>query len=407
MIAIASILALVLIYNRFVSKARVADPGNFVSKGYISAAIQTADGFQAVLIDPSGQITKSPGYVEGAVDQPPVWSPDGQRVYFVSDRDNGESHVFRWNPVNNAVERRTVDKRTKSYVDFTVPGESTNKTALVITGGTVMELEPLEGTSKQLLPPKKLGGSGQGEGGSTGQFEQLYASIGTSFKAARWSKDKQYIVAVMRREIGEVLICQDITGLPNLDITDPKSRPILIAAGDKIEFDIDPVTGDVAYTLQGFRWPDPRMIPPEFLEKGVAKNPFRHMIGLYSPGEPGPKPPVAVAMDDKFAFGHPRVSPDGQMVMASVGPYQGSAVMEPTNLVAMPFRTGGGSEGAITLVDEPAVEAEWSPNGKSITYVAQGEGRRNLFVMDVGSGSPPKNITGDRGSFRGPQFSPQ
>lgn len=403
--AILTLVLLVFVYQRFVSQTRTADPGDFKSSGYISAAIQTEDGFQAVLIGPDGTIKRSPGYVEGAVDQPPVWSPDGQRVYFISDRDNGESHVFRWNPVSDAVERRTIDKRTKSYIDFTVPGDKANSTALVISGGTILELEPLAGTSKQLLPPQKLDAKGQGEGGAMGQFEQLYASLGTSFKVARWSKDKRYIMAVMRREVGEVLICQDISGLPDLDISDPKSRPILIAAGEKIEFDIDPVSGDVAYTLQAFQWPDPRQVPPEFMDKGKAKNPFRHMIGIYTPGDPSSKPPVAVAMDDKFAFGHPRVSPDGQAVLVSVGPYRGSGLMDATNLVVMPFKTGGGSENVTTLVNTPAVEAEWSPDGRKITYIGQAETRRTLFVLEMGS--EPKKVTSEQGNLRGPQFSPQ
>lgn len=403
--AVLTLLLLVFVYQRFVSQTRVADPGDFKSQGYISAAVETDDGYQAVLIAPDGTIKRSPGYVEGAVDQPPVWTPDGQRVYFISDRDKGESHVFRWNPVTDQIERRTIDKRTKSYIDFNVPGDPGNKTALVVSGGTIIELEPLNGTSKQLLPPQKLDARSQGEGGATGQFDQLYASLGTSFKTARWSKDKQHIIAVMRRETGEVLICQDISTLPNLDISDPKARPILIAAGEKIEFDIDPVSGDVAYTLQGFQWPDPRQIPPEFLEKGKAKNPFRHMIGIYTPGDPSSKPPVAVAMDDKFAFGHPRIAPDGKMVMVSVGPYRGEGSMESKNLVVMPFKTGGGSEGAMTVVNTPAVEAEWSPDGKQITYIGQADSRRTLFVVEVGNATPKKITSGE--NLRGPQFSPQ
>lgn len=406
LIAIATILALVFVYTRFVSQTRTADPGNFASAGYISAAMQTEDGYRAVLVAPDGTVKEVPGYEEGVMDQPPVWSPDGQRVYFVSDRDNGESHVFRWNPSSDAVERRTIDKRTKSYVDFTVPGDPANKTALVISGGTIVELEPLAGTSKQLLPPQKLDASRQGEDGAAGQFEQLYASLGTSFKMARWTKDKQHIIAVMRRETGEALICQNVSMLPNIDLTNPEMRPVLIATGERIEFDIDPNSGKVVYTLQQFQWPDPRQIPPEFIENGRAKMPLRHMIGIYTPGAPAAEAPVAVAQDDKFCFGHPRLSPDGEMVMVSVGPYRGSGNMDNRNLVVMPFKTGGGSEGATTLVNTPAVEAEWSPDGKKIVFVGEGPTRRTLYLLEVGTGAEPKALT-SKGVFRGPQFSPQ
>lgn len=406
LIAIATILALVFVYTRFVSQTRTADPGSFASAGYISAAVQTEDGYRAVLVAPDGTVREVPGYEEGVMDQPPVWSPDGQRVYFVSDRDNGESHVFRWNPSSDSVERRTIDKRTKSYVDFTVPGDPANKTALVISGGTIVELEPLAGTSKQLLPPQKLDASRQGEDGAAGQFEQLYASLGTSFKMARWTKDKQHIIAVMRRETGEALICQNVSMLPNIDLTNPEMRPVLIATGERIEFDIDPNSGKVVYTLQQFQWPDPRQIPPEFIENGRAKMPLRHMIGIYTPGAPAAEAPVAVAQDDKFCFGHPRLSPDGEMVMVSVGPYRGSGNMDNRNLVVMPFKTGGGSEGATTLVNTPAVEAEWSPDGKKIVFVGEGPTRRTLYLLEVGTGAEPKALT-SKGVFRGPQFSPK
>lgn len=406
LIAVATLLALVLVYTRFVSQTRIADPGNFESTGFISAAMETEDGYRAVIILPDGTVREAPGYSEGSMDQPPIWSPDGQRVFFISDRDNGESHVFRWNPSTDTVERRTIDKRTKSFIDFALPGAPANKTALVISGGTIVELEPLAGTSKQLLPPQKLDASRGGEDGAGGQFEQLYAALGTSFKVARWSKDKQYIIAVMRRETGESLICQDISTLPNLDLTNPATRPVLIATGERIEFDIDPNSGKVVYTLQQFQWPDPRQVPPEFIENGRAKTPLRHMIGIYTPGEPTPEAPVAVADDDKFCFGNPRLSPDGQMVMVAVGPYQGSGTMDNQNLVVMPFKTGGGTEGVMTLVNTPTFEAEWSGDGKKVVYIAEGATRRTIYTLEVGTGTPPKALT-SKGSFRGPQFSPQ
>ena len=79
--------------------------------------------------------------------------------------------------------------------------------------------------------------------------------------------------------------------------------------------------------------------------------------------------------------------------------------MDATNLVVMPFKTGGGSENVTTLVNTPAVEAEWSPDGRKITYIGQAETRRTLFVLEMGS--EPKKVTSEQGNLRGPQFSPQ
>ncbi len=417
-VGIMIILGAVYLYMNVISRTRTIDLGNFESAGYVSATMQKEDGEVAVLIDPKGTIIEAPGFVDGAADQPPIWSQDGQRLYFASDRENGESHVFRWNPAKGAVERKTVDKRTKTAISMEVPGSTEgSKTALVVSGGTVIELDPTNNTTKQVLPPKKFAVGTDGERGDPGkapgkeggqeepanQFDQFYTTFGTSFKTARWSKDKAFIITVMRREEGEIMICQSQT-----DFTLP---PTIVVAGDKIEFDISPIDGVIVYTCQKFQFPSPQMVPPELKKNGKIMYPFSHVLGIYVPGsggmyQPGDTPQnlIALTQDDKFTFGMPTISPDGSEVMCVVGPYEGYGMMQANNLVLMPLRIGGGQQ-STTLVPRRVYDASWHPNGQTIVITGEMEGKQGIFTINRDK-TGMKSLTGSKGSFRGATFSP-
>lgn len=408
---------LAFVFFKFVSGAKDLDPGVFESAGYIAALKESEDGEQAVLISPTGAVNLSPDYSEGVNDQAPVWTRDGNRVYFSSDRDE-ESHVYRWNEPRNAVERMTIDKRTKSGVVFDAADpNATDPTCLVISGGTVIVLDPTKKLSRQILPPGKASSEGTEEQGATTQFEQIYTGIGTSVRQARWSRDREYLLVVMRREDGEILIAQkmgkvprpvDATDLYRVDFSKP---PIAIVAGDRIDFDVSPLDGLVVFTCMGFQFPDPKMIPPEMKENGKIKLPFRHVLGIYRPGDGGMYEPsqtaqsfVALGPDDEFCFASPKISPDGAEFVAVVGKYEGSGLMQPNNLVLMPFTPRGG-EKAVTLSSAGNIsDPSWHPNGQTILFVSRVDGKRAIFSVNRDR-SGLKRISPE-GNFRAPSYSP-
>ncbi len=398
---------LIFVYQQVVVGRRNADPGLFDSTGYMAASMETGDGQQAVLITPDGTITPSPGYKAGMMDSPPIFAKtkDGTRLFFASDREDDQSHVFRWNPAQNIVERRTLDKRTKSGICFTVPGDDSNLTALVISGGTVLELDPHDGKSKQVLPPRSLRADGTSENGAKGQFDELYASIGSSFKIARWSKEKQYIIAVLRRDAGEILIAQNMT-----DMSKP---PIIVGAAEHVDFDFNPVTGDVIFTLQGFQFPDPEHIPEAYVKNGKVNLPFKNMLGIYTPGDAQPKAPVALGQDntmkdgkmvseDNVCFGQPRVSPDGSTIFVIVGTLKAATAFEPKGAVLMAAESGG-SQKSKTILKDPVYDPTWDPTGKLLAFTADVNGKRAILTINVETGER-KNVTGDKGNFHGPVF---
>src|SRR4051812_14188035 len=105
---IAAILIVLIIpaYIWIAMNRKGLDLGSFDSAGDIAAIQMTDDGAQVVIIKPDGTVIPSPDYKAGQTDRNVVWKPDGNRIFFESDRYNQEPHVFRWSPERKEVDRR-------------------------------------------------------------------------------------------------------------------------------------------------------------------------------------------------------------------------------------------------------------------------------------------------------------
>jgi hypothetical protein len=417
-IGLFAIAALVFAFNWIRTEGRDPDFGTFRSVDHIAALLETDNGAQAVLIGPDGRIIPSPDYRAGAEDRPPVWGPNkagqpGTRVFFISDRENQEPHVFRWNPERELVERRTLDRRGKTYLTFDVPGEDGGRgTGLLLSGGTVLEFDPGQVSARQLLPPRGRGGApGTAEEGAGGQFDRLYEQIGSSFRDAQWGRERRWIVAVMRTEDGgEVLVLQNMVNV---------EQPTIIAAGDRIEFDVNQQTGMVVYSVMNWRWPDASAAPAEFVgEDGRIRRPYIHMVGLVDPDNPQPLLPVVATPDPEgvkvdvegfdptLAFGTPRISPDGQTVLLSAGRFGDLGRIANPDFVLMPAQPGAGAQGRALLRGLELGDPDWHPSGRRIIYTKRSpDGQRAIFTINA-DGSGERRVT-QRGNFRSPRFSPQ
>lgn len=394
--------ALFLTYRYFSSYNK--DPGSFGAvntSGQLAAIEYLPNGQQAVVFTADGNVVRSPGYREGAVDRDIVWQPDGNRLYFVSDRGGDAFQVFRWKPTaDSAPEARTVGSRSKSNPAFPVDATGADARLLMTSGGVVQELDPREVKTPQILPPvtnEIAAGSGDEEGGSVSQFAGLYGQLGESFRVARYVAKQEGVAAVMRRAQGEILVVQR---LPKAG--EKLAPPQVIAAGDRIDIAVNPADGGFVYTVQNFQWPTKP--PEEFIKNGKVTRPFNHFVGMWSPNATQPTF-IAVSQDDKVAFGSPAISPDGSQVLVVVGSYQDSSV-EPSQLVVMPVREGGGQAGS-PLIPGRVYEPTWHPNGQKIAYAKRGEdGKRGIYIANA-DGSGEQNVSASRGDFASPRFSPQ
>ena len=373
----------------------------------IAAIEYKDDGQQVVAFKSDGTKVANSGYVEGAIDRDLAWTPDGQRLYFVSDREGAEKgsdvkafNIFRWNPdANSSATRRTAGTRGRSNPAF-ADEPSEDGTALITSGGNVLIFDPKDGSTRQLLPPVgreiSRGSDDEGAGGNS-QFDTLYGQLGTSFRVAKWAKNKRYIVAVMRRDEGEILIVQD-TQVSEKSGTIPPPQPL--AAGARIEISVSPKDGNLAYVIQNFQWPDVRMVPEEFRKNNRVTVPFRHAIAIFNFEKM--EGPVVASEDDDVAFGSAVMSPDGTQILATVGSYSDGNV-NPRQLALMPARTGGGLAPAI-LTESEVYEPNWHPTGARVVYIKREGGKRSIYTMEK-DGTGEKSISGE-GEFASPAFSP-
>ena len=379
------------------------------TSGMVAAIRLEDEGSRAVAFGADGKLIENPGYEPGNTDRDLVWQPDGNRVFFVSDRAKVAGtnvkafNIFRWNPTTGDMpSQRTEGTRGRSNPSFSdEEAEGKNASALIVSGGFVLEFTPKDKSTRQVLPPvsNEVAAGKEEEGdGSVSQFSQAYENLGTSFRIAKWVKGKRYIAAVMRSDTGEVLVLQDLE--PGDKGLKPP-RPVV--AGEHVEIAISPKDGKVVYSVQNFRWPNDKMIPDQFKKGNVVTVPFRHSIGIFDPENPDESAPVAISNSDKIAFGQPSISPDSSVIAVTVGNFADTA-LAPKQLVVMPLRSGGGASPAV-LVQGEVYEPSWHPNGKSLVYVKRANGKRTLFTIG-NDGSNEKALSTD-GDFASPKFSPQ
>ena len=266
-IGIAVAIALFTAYKLFEGFTLDPDLGDFESADMIVAVEYTEDGSQIVYFDADGKKTVIPGAEPGVNDQDPVWRPDGQRIFFVSNRDNQPYNIFRWNPAKEKVEQRSTGSQSKSSPYFGPPGwPGVENSALIISRGHVLEFNQRLQRTWQKLPPVNFEDSENPDAQSA--FDALYGRIGTSFKSAMWGVGRKVIFAVMRREADEVFIVNYME-----KIGDVQTGPKPVFAADTIQFDVGS-DGTVVVSIRGFQFPDLEQIPDEFIKKGVAYKPY-------------------------------------------------------------------------------------------------------------------------------------
>lgn len=391
------------------NKEDLGDFGSADTAGQI-AAIQIHDeGQQVVIFDKLGKKSLSPNYTAGKTDRDIAWRPDGNRLFFVSDRGQPAFNVFRWNLSTNDVNQRGIstlsrfdlsfrqilNPEDKSFVD------AANQTVLLSQGGFILELDAKKGTTQQILPPKGGVTVGSEEGsGSSGQLDALYQKLGTSFRSARWLHGDDFLAVVMKRDEGEILFVQK-----NPARATQEDTPRVLAAGEKISMDVDPKNGILVFTVLDFKFPDPENIPEGNIKDGKVIRPFKHGIFAYDTTKEGNEALVRIGIsnDDKVAFGAPAVSPDGTQVVIPGGHYDGTS-FTPQALGIMAVQPDGGSVGS-RIAAGPIYEPAWSPDGRSLTYIKRDGGHRSIFTIDK-DGANEKKVSDD-GDYMTPKFSPQ
>jgi hypothetical protein len=409
--AVLCLFLLALLLAGYQCALHYKDPGElsvYNSLGMILAVRSRTEGSQVVLIKPDGTILESPKYPAGKTDRDAVWRPDGNTVLFSSDRDGDVFNMYRWNLMTNAVERRSFGTRSRLAPYFSPDDKNS---ALIVAGGSVQEFTAADGSSLQVLPPIPRGASenkSEGEGsGSGAQFDSAYQGLGSSFRIAKWGKDKDWVIAVMRGEENEVLILQSLT---------QNAPPIPVISAHRIDFDVDPRSGGVWFTAQGLtmNMPDAHNISKEEFQAAqrsraaLLANPNR--IGFVDPAtlgsrESAHRSPWLVSGGKGFAFGTPAISPDGSTLLVVGGAYTEGVGLTPNGLFS--FSVSGSTTSAPTVIVKGEVlDPAWSPSGDRICYVRR-VGNERAVCTNAANGGDEKVLTQGKGDFSSPLFSPQ
>lgn len=375
--------------------------GGVDSVGMLEAIEITNDGQRVVAFDPSGKKIEQKGGTPTTTDRDPVWRPDGQRIFFVSDRDGKGFQLYRWAPrPDTEPDVRTQGSLGKSNPTFDrgavieKGAKDEDNTLLFIQGGFVLEYDPKDIKGHQLLPPissEVAQTSDENGSGQASQFSALYGQLGDSFRIAKWCGNHDAIAAVMRSDRGDQLIVQK---LPKPG--EKLQPPVPLFAGERIDFDVNPKDGSILYTVQNVHFGSGTKIP-------VEQRPH-HLIGMYKPGEEHPIV-VGASRDDQNSFGSPAISPQGDRVIVTAGKYDiSSATSNAQGLLVMPIQPGGVAAGTVLTRGE-VFEPTWSPKGDQIAYAKRDSANRNIFVANA-DGTGEKCINAGRGNFSNPKFSP-
>lgn len=374
-----------------------------VSTGMIAALEYVDDGARVVIFDEKGTKTELPGWTAGVTDEAPVWRPDGQRLFFTSDRDEKTFQIFRWRPGGGEPEIRSVGSRSKGTPRFDPdPNAFANESALITSGGFVLEFNPRDGSTRQVLPPPTGAGDlGQTEeGGSGDQFGMFYSRIGESFIDARFAQDRRFVVGTMRRENGTVLVVQDFEP----DAQGNLKPPSAVFAGENVWFDVSS-QGWVVATIHFFQFVDPDNIPEEFIVDNRPKAPFKHGLILFNPAEADSLRLVFATEDREQIPGTPVFSPDGSRVAIPVGKMGEDDQWTPSDLAV--FGTVSNPPVVTRLVRDATVrDVSWMPDGANVLFVKEIEGRGTIQKINLDSGNVSP-LTQAAGDFGFPIASPQ
>ncbi len=380
------------------------DPGKHElnSEGLVLAIENLPKGQRAVFFKPNGEKVESSGYKDGIQDQGVSWAPDGNRAYVSSNREASSFNIYAWDTDANALELRSRGGRSQG-VPWYGPSDAKrlDRSGLILSGGFVMEFDVTDQTTRQILPPVTKDRSGSEDGGGAGSsMEALYSAIGTSFKQAFWSANRESIFAVMRREEGEVAVYNPIVfpadGQPHL--------PRRIFGGKEVQADANG-QGVAVFVIRNFQFGSPDE-EEAFHKTSPGKQPFTHAILKISVqnGQPAIEPVVLVPAQ-QVTFMDPAISPDGKGLAIIVGqPGKDGTGMVPQGLYVMPFERGGGSK-PVGIIQGDISQPSWSPDGKRLVFIKREDGQSAVYTINLdGTGVKKLSTTGD---YSSPKFSPK
>ena len=378
------------------------DLGSPDSAGWIVALKQTDSGQQVVILKPDDTMLERPDYPAGARDQDPDvakrrWA---RLLRFRFGRVSNSLQIYRWNP-GNGVSQRSTGRLAKANPVFQEDGINPGPyTILMVKAGVVVEFNPNDGRAHQIVPvegktPTTAAGDDPGSMGT--QFGSEYEHLGSSFREAHWCKNRKYVAGIMHGDEGETLVVVCLEPGSTQGALDD-GLPHGIVKGGHIDMAVDPKSGNVVYSVDDFRFVDPKDVPANMIKNGKIVKPFRNILGLLDPDDQSKSGAIVLSADVKSSFGEPQVSPDGTRVVFVAGTDTKDG-FKPVGIIVAPFALGGGKSGSVLTAGE-ASSPSWSrmpsrscssPPARVVPGIIEGDfrfrGRSNLRFSPPAAGS--------------------
>jgi dipeptidyl aminopeptidase/acylaminoacyl peptidase len=142
-----------------------------------------------------------------------------------------------------------------------------------------------------------------------------------------------------------------------------------------------------SYELSG----DGSVVVTGWTTAGSAPGEWRTDI-VVMPTTPGPRRTLLTAPGTDF--GSPRISPDGELVLAQREEHDTYEHPGDRTLVVVPL-AGGDPRDLLDGFDRWPTEAAWSPDSRAVYFAADDQGRRPVFRVELATGTVTKITTDD------------
>lgn len=377
------------------------------TRDLIAALRENDDGSSRVVsIAPDGTIREPEAQGEPD-DREIAWSPDGNRVIFVSNRTtDGSYQLFDWIPDRqNQAYQLTPAGASRSH-----PCSTQDNRILYASRGMIYRLNYETLVNYTVYPPRKEPGAhrteegevaehdGRGDDETTDRIEQAWNQIsgsleGDAFERGFLTSDGQFFIGIYSTPRGRALIIQNMRPETEEDVF-----PVVPLMGEEIEVAMHPSSPLVVVVVKDFRWPFPDRVPEQMKNPdGTIRRPFVNGVFLFDLGGGNPPAIMFQSADGSEALGSPAISPDGTKLALTHYARQETR-MAPQGLVVVPVEGGEMRR----LVTGGASEPSWSADGDRIAYIKGGD----VWTIRA-DGADAKNLTNGKGRYNSPKFSPK
>ncbi len=280
-------------------------------------------------------------------DGSPVWSPDGGRIAFISER-SGIYGIFvmktdgtslRQLTAGNTPDAKPVWSPDAKYIAFSNEGSNQSPDVCVVN------VDNPPNVTHCISKPGSQGG--------------LKASLATWVdRAPLWSPDGQYIAFVSLRSQGTGLYLGKLDG----------KGVRLVASGDVDSLDWSPNGQRIVFSAS------------------IAGAPQVYSVSILGTGM------RRLTQLDNSTNGEVDWSPDGRSILYT------SDRAGKTDIYTM--SVSGGAVRRLTNDDATEMDLSWSPDGKHILFVSDRESNDNIYIMDTDGKNQQRLTTGSGDNYQ-------